>query len=126
MADAEKKPEKIVYIVTKGRNDPEMALLPFTHAVGAQTMDVEAVVFVMASGASIVKKGYAEGVTLSHMRPLSDLLADYFKLGGKILVCGPCIKSRGISEDDLIENAEVVGAARLAQEVLSANAVLTY
>ncbi len=126
MADDANKPEKILYMVTKGREDAEMALLPFMHAVGAQSMDVEAVVVVMANGVNLVKKGYAAGIALPHMPPLTELLDNFLKLGGRILVCGPCIKSRAIAEDDLIEGAKVVGAATLTEEALSADAVMNY
>ena len=52
---------------------------------------------------------------------------DYKELGGKILICGPCVKSRQIDpETQLVENAEVVAAARFVVELTSATNALSY
>ena len=58
--------------------------------------------------------------------PLAKLLDDVRELGGKFLVCGPCVKSRGIGPDDLIDGAEVVAAARFIAEITSATNSLVY
>ena len=51
---------------------------------------------------------------------------DYRDLGGSLLVCGPCINSRGITAADLIEGAEVVAAGRFVAEITSATNSLVY
>ena len=118
--------EKIVYMATRGPENPEMAVMPFIHAVGALTMDVEAVVFLLANAAMIAKKGFAEQIRVGELPPLGELLHNFQEMGGKLLVCGPCCKSRAIGEDELVSGAKIVGAATLTQEVLSAKAVLNY
>jgi predicted peroxiredoxin len=118
--------EKIVYMATKGPENPEMALMPFVHAVGAQTMDVQAVIFLLGNASFIAKRGFAEQVRVGDLPPLGELLNNFLEMGGRLLVCGPCIKSRAIGENELLNGAEVVGAGNLTQEVLSANAVLNY
>ena len=42
------------------------------------------------------------------------------------MVCVPCIRERKIDEADLIEGSELMAAAKLTQEILSANATLVY
>lgn len=118
--------EKIVYMATRGPENPEMAVMPFIHAVGALTMDVEAVVFLLANAAMIAKRGFAEQIKVGALPPLGELLHNFQEMGGKLLVCGPCCKSRAIGEDELVSGAKIVGAATLTQEVLSAKAVLNY
>ena len=51
---------------------------------------------------------------------------DVRELGGKLLVCGPCIKSREIAADDLVDGAEVVAAGRFVAEITSATNSLVY
>ena len=46
---SEDKKENIVYVLTKGAENPEIVLLTFMHAVGALTMEVEAKVVFMAT-----------------------------------------------------------------------------
>jgi uncharacterized protein involved in oxidation of intracellular sulfur len=53
-------------------------------------------------------------------------MADFRELGGKMLVCGPCLKSRGIAAEDLIEGAEIVAAGRFIAEITSATNSLVY
>jgi predicted peroxiredoxin len=53
-------------------------------------------------------------------------MADFKELGGKLKVCGPCIKNRNIETSDLIEGAEITAAGRLIAESLKADAVFTY
>ena len=35
--------------------------------------------------------------------------------GGKIFVCAPCLKGHAIEEDELIEHAQIAGAAFLME-----------
>jgi len=59
--------------------------------------------------------------------PLKRLLDDVRELGATLLVCGPCLKSRGITApDDLIDGAEVVAAGRCIAEITSATNSLVY
>lgn len=126
MGEKNQQREKIVYMVTRSGEHAELALLPFMHAVGALTLDVDAVVVLMADAVWLAKKDYAKHITYPGKPPLDELIANLLEMGGKILVCTPCIKSRKIGEDELVQGAEPIAAARFTQEVLSANAVLSY
>jgi len=48
------------------------------------------------------------------------------ELGGLLLVCGPCVKSRGITAADMVDGAEVVAAGRFIAEITSATNSLVY
>ena len=118
--------EKIVYIVTHAGEDPERATFPFMLATAAQAMEVEAVVALQGVSVFLAKKGYLEHVVAAGLPALKDLVANYLESGGKLLVCTPCIRDRNIEESDLLEGAELIAAARLNQEILSANSTLVY
>ena len=119
--------EKLVFMVTHGPGDPEMATIPFVMAGAALASDVGVVMGFQASGVELLRKGVAEGVAADAFPPLAKLLADVRELGAQLLVCGPCVKSRGIAApDDLVEGAEVVAAARFIAEVTSATSTLVY
>jgi predicted peroxiredoxin len=118
--------EKMVYIVTHAGEDPERATFPFMLATAAQAMDVEAVVVFQGVSVFLAKKGYLEHVAAAGLPALKDLVGKYLEAGGKLLVCTPCVRDRKIEESDLIEGAELIAAARLNQEILSANATLVY
>jgi predicted peroxiredoxin len=118
--------EKLVFMVLHGPTHPEHATIPFVMAGAALASDVEVVLGFQADGVELVRKRGADGVEAPGFPPLAKLMADVRELGGKLLVCGPCIKSRGIAADDLVEGAEVVAAGRFVAEITSATNSLVY
>lgn len=120
------KEEKVVYIATHAGEDPERASLPFVLANAALAMDMKAVVALQGTGVYLAKKGYIENVFAAGLPPLKELVEQFLELGGKLLVCAPCIKERQIKEEDLINSAEIMAAAMLTQELLSASIMLVY
>ena len=118
--------EKIVIFVTHAGEDPERATLPFVLATASQVMEVEALIVLQSNGVHLASKGYAEKVQAAALPPLKKLLDTFLAEGGRILVCGPCIKERQITEADLIEGAAVTAAGNLVQEIISAKSSLVY
>lgn len=119
--------EKLVFMVLHGPSHPEHATIPFVMACAALASDVEVVIGVQADGVCLAHRGEADAVQAPGFPPLAKLMADFHELGGKMLVCGPCINSRGFTApDDLIEGAEVVAAGRFVAEITSATNSLVY
>jgi predicted peroxiredoxin len=122
MADS----EKLVFMITHGPDHPEHATIPFVMAAAALASDVQVVIGFQAEGVELVRAGVAEGIEAPGFPPLKKLLDDVRELGGVLLVCGPCLKSRDIAPDDLVAGAEVVAAARFIAEITSATNSLVY
>ena len=118
--------EKLVIMVTHGPDDPELATIPFAMAGAAVASDMEVVMGFQGDGCLLVKKGVAETVAAPEFAPLGGLLETVQELGGQLLVCSPCVKQRGLSEDDLVEGAEIVAAGRFVAEIASATNSLVY
>jgi len=118
--------EKLVIMVTHGPDDPELATIPFVMAGAAVASDVEVVLGFQADGVLLVRQGVAETVEAPEFTPLAELLKTIREFGGKLLVCGPCVKSRGITQADLVEGAEIVAAGRFVAEITSATNSLVY
>ncbi len=124
--EEKEKHEKIVYVVSHGADDPERAILPFMHANGALTMDVEAVVILMGSAVMLARKGFMNHVFAGGLPPLKKLMEDFLAQGGRLLLCTPCVQFRQIDKSELMEEAKMIAAAAFTEEVLSAHAVLNY
>jgi predicted peroxiredoxin len=122
MADA----EKLVFMVMHGPEHPEHATIPFVMAAAALASDVHVVMGFQSDGVELVRQGVAETVAAPEFPPLAKLMADVRELGGLLLVCGPCVKSRGITADDMVEGAEIVAAGRFIAEITSATNSLVY
>ncbi len=124
MADNKKR---LVFMVTNGPENPELATIPFVMAVTAQASDVEVLMGFQGNGVMLTVKGMTDHVAASGFPPLKDLLKTYTEAGGKLYVCGPCVGSRKIAQQDMVEGATIVGAATVVAEcVAPATNVLVY
>lgn len=121
-----KTTEKLVIISTTGPENQEKATLPFVIATAAQTVDTDVVVILQASAVLLAKKGAAENVNAQGLMPLKKLMDTFIELGGKLLLCSPCIRERFIGEEELIAGSKLVAAGTVVEEVLTAKATLTY
>jgi len=118
---------KLIIMCTHGPEDPERATIPFVLATAAQASDVEVILGFQVNGVMLIRKGCAEHVFAAGFPPLKELLDVYLENGGKLFVCGPCIKSRQINpEEELIPGATVVNAATFVKECTEATNVLVY
>ena len=115
-----------MYIATHGPADAERATLPFVLANAALAMEVDAVVALQGDAVWLALKGTADHVFAGGLPPLKKLLDDFFEMGGRLLVCSPCIQYRQMAQGDLLEQTKVVAAATLTAEILTAKAVLNY
>lgn len=121
------KEEKVLYLSTHGDENLDKASIPFVLANGALAMDIKATVILQANAVIFAKKGFAETVPAGGgFPPMQKLLADFVELGGTIQVCGPCIKERGITPEDLIDGATVTAAGQVNIAAIEADAVFVY
>jgi len=117
---------KVGFVVTHASDAPEMATLPFMLATGAMAMGVEPVVILQAEGVRLAVPGGAEAAAAEGLAPVADLIAAVLASGHRIMVCSPCMTSRGISEDQLLEGCFVGGAGQVVQEMLECENFLRY
>lgn len=121
------KQEKILYMCTCGDDHPEKAHMPFVLANAALAMDIEATIVLQGDGVAIAKRGYAETMPAGGgFPPLKGLLDSFLEQGGKLWVCGPCIKQRKIEESDLIDDSSVTAAGSVNLEAIAADAVFVF
>jgi uncharacterized protein len=120
--------EKILYIATHAGENPEKAAMPFVMGNAALAMDIQATVVLQGNGVYLARKGYTENMLPpGGFPPLTKLIREFLELGGKLLVCVPCIKERKIDEKaDLIEGAQTTAAGALNVEATESKAVFVY
>jgi uncharacterized protein len=107
--------------LTYAKNDTDKATVAFVVANAAVASDKESIVFLSTEGVRLAQKGYPDDIHEQGFAPLRELMANFVKAGGKIYVCSPCFKKRGLDENKLVDGAVVVGGAKLV-EFLSENA----
>ena len=107
--------------LTYAKNDTDKATVAFVVANAAVASDKESIVFLSTEGVRLAQKGYADDIHEQGFAPLRELMANFTKAGGKIYVCSPCFKKRGLDETKVVDGAVIVGGAKLV-EFLSENA----
>lgn len=124
MAEKEKK---ILYIGTRGDDDPEKAAMPFVMACAALAMDIKATIALQGNAVYLAQKGFTEKMLPGGgFPPIKELLLTFVELGGELKICVPCIKSRNIEESELVEGSQATGAGALNVEAIEADAVMVY
>lgn len=118
---------KTIGLVIKHAGDePEVATLPFMIATVAQTMDVGLFIVLQGEGVRLAIKGGSDAVRAEGLSPLEDLLGAVLASGTRIMVCSPCLTTRGYTEDDLREGFYVGGAAKIVEAMLECENFLSY
>ena len=56
----------------------------------------------------------------------TEVLTDFLEMGGRLLICGNCIKHRGISDRDLIKGGEVIDLHKLLQTMVEADQTIFF
>lgn len=111
--------EKLIFNCTYGKEEPERATLPFVAANIAAAAGQEAIVLCTIEAVWLGTNGGTDGIAQPGLPVLGDLYSDFIGNGGQVWLCGACAKPRGITEDDLVKGATIVGAATVVEEVVA-------
>ncbi len=124
--DAEGK--KVLVIQTHGIETPRRTYSPLFYAMAAASMDMEVLVWFTMDGTSQLKKGAAEKVKLD---PKSDvtlktMLERTKDEGVKLYVCQQSMTLFDMTENDLLDGVEIMGAATIIDLTLGADVVMYF
>lgn len=113
----------LLFTDTHGAEDPERAIVPFIAASTAAVSGQSAVVVCTADAVWIGTPGYAGTVEADGLPPLTDLVRQLVAGGGEIWLCSACTTRRGITGEELIEGARIVGAATIVEALTQGRAI---
>ena len=124
--DAEGK--KVLVIQTHGIETPRRTYSPLFYAMAAASMDMEVLVWFTMDGTSQLKKGAADNVKLD---PKSDvtlktMLERTKDEGVKLYVCQQSMTLFDMTEADLLDGVEIMGAATIIDLTLGADVVMYF
>ena len=95
-----------------GSDDLEKATVAMIIAGASAAMDAETAVFMTGESVRLATKGGVDGLGVEKYPTMTDLFSGFQENGGQLWVCPACAGARGITAEDLIEGAELAGAAR--------------
>ena len=111
---------------TRGKDDVERASLSFVVGNVALNSGQEATVLLTIEGVWVATNGYNDGLQANGFDPLSDLMQKFATNGGHIWVCGACAKPRGITQEQLVDGAQIVGAATAVEALVNGAQSLSF
>ncbi len=122
---AEKK-KHILYVQTSGVDTPKRLYSPFVLGMTAKAMDIDATIYFLGLGVTVVKKGEAEKVKEGNFPTVKEIMDQAIAAGVKLLVCEQSTQLLNLNRGDFIPEAKIVGAATLNDLVLDADATMWF
>jgi len=116
----------ILVSLASSHTDPDRATVAFVIAGASVASGQDTTVFLSADGAWLGKNGEAEKINEDGFAPLAELRDSFLEAGGTIIVCTPCAKKRGITEDDIVPGAVVAGGAAVVALLVDGASTLSY
>jgi len=120
------KKKHILYVQTSGVDTPKRLYSPFVLGMTAKAMDIDATVYFLGLGITVVKKGVAETVKEGNFPTVKEIMDQAIAAEVKLLVCEQSTQLLGIDRGDFIPEAKVVGAATLNDLVLDADGTMWF
>ena len=118
--------KKLVIINSRGLDD-ERSSVAFSIANTASASNMDVTMFLVSAGADWARKGAAEFAHLNPLDPtIGDMMKSFMDNGGRILVCPPCAKVRGYTEENLVDGAVLAGAPAMLAEVAAGASSLSF
>jgi predicted peroxiredoxin len=118
--------KKMLYVQTSGIDTPERAYAPFILATTAAMMNIDATIYFLIKGVTLVKKGEAEKIKIGGFPSLKDVMNQAIKAGVKLVVCEQSCGLLGIPRGEFTRETNIVGAATLNDLALNADAILCF
>ncbi len=118
--------KKLVIVITHGLDD-ERASVAWSIANGGINSGLDVTVFLTSSAVDWVRKGAANQVHLNPMDPpMMEMIQKVRDSGCSILVCPPCAKVRGYSEQDLLDGVVITGSGAMHELIKQGAATLSF
>lgn len=119
------EPRDLVVVITNGI-DHELSSAGMVIALGEMTAGLKVSIFLTSSGVDIVRRGAADMTHVKPLDPLADMLRDFVARGGTLWACTPCVKSRGYTQENLIEGVVIAGSSVMHELIKRGAATLSF
>lgn len=108
-----------------GASNPNKVTVAFTMAVNALRKGHTATLILMVEAVELGRPGATAGMDIgAPFEPVSELLARYLDLGGRIVICQSCMVHHGFSKDQMDPRFEVITAPDVIELLMNARGSL--
>jgi uncharacterized protein involved in oxidation of intracellular sulfur len=102
---------KYLFTLTTFGSDPDRIAAPLVLANSALAAGGDVLLWLTLDGVNLAKKGAADAIVPRSFPAVAELLTTFLAQGGRVGVCPPCAKTHGVTEENLVQRAEWMGAA---------------
>jgi predicted peroxiredoxin len=118
--------KQLVVVITSGMDD-EKSSVAWSIANGGVASGLEVTVFLAGPGVDWARKGAADGAHLNPFDPpMGDMVRGILENGSGVVVCPPCAKARGYTEDDLLDGTVLRGSVAIHEKIREGAATLAF
>ena len=118
--------DRMIFVCSHGKDDPERAIVAFAAANTAAQAGIPTVVLCTIDGVWLGTEGGTDGMEKEGLPSLPELWKNLVEADGEVWMCGICTRPRGITEDQCVDGAKIVGAATVVEEVANGAKLLSY
>ena len=116
---------ELVVLLTRG-TDHELSSVAFTVACGGITSGLKVYAFLTSASVDLVRRRAVDMTHVPPLDPLKALMTDFMARGGTIWACPPCVKARGLTQEDLIDGVTIMGASAVHERLKAGAASLSF
>ena len=118
--------KRMLYVQTSGVDTPKRLYSPFVLSMTARAMDIDATIYFLGEGITVVKKGEADKVREGSFPTVKEVMDQAIAAGVKLMVCERSTQLLDLDRGDFIDEVKVVGAATLNDLVLDADGTMWF
>lgn len=116
---------ELVVVITHGI-DHELSSVALVIALGGMTAGLKVSLFLTSGGVDLVRRGAVDSTHVKPLEPLAEMLRDFQARGGTVWACPPCVKSRGYTQESLIDGVVITGASVMHEAIKRGAATLSF
>ena len=117
---------RVVVGCTSGNEDPDRVVVSYLTAGAALDRGDEVVMWLPSEGVRLATDGYVADIRSGMEPPVQRVHDQFIEKGGRFYVCPICFNERDLDQADLVQNAELQGAAALMEFVGEGATVFNY
>jgi len=121
----DKETRDLVVVITHGIEN-ELSSAGLIIALGGMTAGLRVSIFLTSAGVDIVRRGASDMTHVKPLEPLADMLRDFLARGGTLWACTPCVKSRGYTQESLLEGVIITGSSVMHELIKRGAATLSF
>ena len=110
--------ENYLFTLSAFEQEGDRVATPLVLANSALANGKDVLIWLTMEGVELAKQGAAGTVNTKSFAPVSELLDIYIGNGGRIGVCPPCAKTHGVTDDNIIGSAILMGAVAMLDETV--------